>query len=69
MVHCGVVSPYLSLAYPTKGDNSGKRNGDCDAPRGYTRRRKNIDKFGTQTISASQPDNAVAGYRKSKGGT
>jgi hypothetical protein len=67
MVHRGVVSTYPSLAYPTKGDDSGKSGGDCDAPRGYTRRRRNINKVGTQTISASQHDDAVAGYRKSKG--
>jgi hypothetical protein len=62
----GFASPYLSPTYPTEGDYSGRSNGDCDALGGYTRRRRDIDRFGTGTVSAGQPNDAIARYGKGK---
>jgi hypothetical protein len=50
VVHCEVSSPYLSPSYPTEGGNSGKGYGYCNVPRGYTRRRRNIGRFGIGAI-------------------
>jgi hypothetical protein len=64
MVHCGVSPPYLSPAHPKEGDYSRRNGGDYDAPGGYPRMRRNIDRFVTSAVLAFQTDNAVVGYGK-----
>jgi hypothetical protein len=68
VVHCRTTSPYLSSTYPTKGDYSGRGGGDCDAPRSYTRRWRDISRIGASAIPSCKYDNAVARYGKGEGG-
>jgi hypothetical protein len=68
MFHYGDASPYFSSSHPTKVDYSGRGGGDCDAPRGYTQRKRNICGFGTGAIPNFQPHDAIAIYDKGKCG-
>jgi hypothetical protein len=67
MFHYGDASPYFGSSHPTKVDYSGRGGGDCDAPRGYTRRKRNICGFGAGAVPDFQPRDAIAIYDKGKG--
>jgi hypothetical protein len=62
MVYLGVTPPYLSLSYPTEGDDSGIGNRNCDALGSYTRSHRDIDQVGAGSVATGQPDDATAIY-------
>jgi hypothetical protein len=64
MVHCRVISPYLSLSHPTEGDDMGISSRNWNVLRGYTRRRRDSRRVGIGTTSADQTDDAITIYDK-----
>jgi hypothetical protein len=66
MVHCRVASPYPSPTYQAEGDYLSISNGYFNAPGGYTRGMRDINKFGIWKTSIGKPDDEIARYRKDK---
>jgi hypothetical protein len=67
VVYCGVTSPYPSPTHPTEGDDSSGGGRNCNAPRSYTRRGRDIDRIGIGAVTTGQPDDAIARYGQDKG--
>jgi hypothetical protein len=66
MVHCRVTLPYSSPTHPVEYDDSSRGNGDCNALGGYTRRGRDIGRFGTSASTTGQYDGANIRYGKGK---
>jgi hypothetical protein len=67
VVYCGVSSPYPSPAHSTKVDDSRGVRRNCNAPRIYTRRGRDIIGICASVVETSQHDDVIARYDEDEG--
>jgi len=65
MVYCRVPTPYSRPAHLIESDDPSRGRGNCDAPRSYVKRWRNVSGDGAGTISARKPHHATRRYGES----
>jgi hypothetical protein len=58
--------PHINPANIVEGDYSGRSGENCNALRGYTKRRRDIDEIGTGEIITDQYDDTIVGHGEEK---
>jgi hypothetical protein len=67
VVYCGVTSPYPSHVHPVEGDDSSSGSRNYNALTSYTRRGRDINRYGVGAVTTIQHDDAVERYDQEEG--
>jgi hypothetical protein len=59
-----ILFPVSKFILPKKCNYSGRGDGDCNAPRSYDKRWRNISRIGVSAMEFFKPDDIVAIYDK-----